>query len=137
MCRGKCVDIGIPASNKTGVEMKISSNYSLNFGMKFINNNAFKEVENYSKTIKRSNDFQSALSALEKADKGDILIEHGVDQNGKKYSRFILGKCTVENTPYFDESYINATFRSIIDLSYLGSRYKVLTGTNHLRHRPY
>ena len=116
--------------------MKISNNYSLNFRMKFVNNNAFKEVEQYSKTIKRNSEFIRALSRLKSAMDGDVIINHGIDKNGKNFSRFIFENHIVENTPYVDESYLDATFRCILDLSYLEGRYKVLTGTNHLRTKP-
>ena len=117
--------------------MKISNNYSLSFGMKFVKNDAFKEVENYSKKIKRNREFNTALKLLEKADAGNVLIEHGIDQNGKKYSQFTLKNITVENTPYFDEPYLDASLRCLLDLANFSGRYKTLTGTNCLRTRPH
>lgn len=115
--------------------MKISNNYSPNFGIKFIKNDAFKEVEKYARSIKREKDFQDALSRLEGSIEGDVLITHGVDSKGKHFSSFTLADMTLENTPYYLEPYIETTFRAIKDLSNFTGRYKTLTGTNQLRTR--
>ena len=114
--------------------MKISQIQSPNFGINFVNNHAFKEVEQYAKARKQDKKLREALAKLTMSEEGDVTITHGYKDN-RHFSKFRLNNITVENTPYCDETYLDATLRCIYDLSNLDSRFKTLTGTNTIRTR--
>ncbi len=111
--------------------MRISDNYSPVFGLKFLNNQAFKEVCDYAKKINKSVEFNNALRELENTVPGTVVLKHGknIHDHDKPFSEFTLNGRTVCNTPYFDETYIEASYRCILDLSLLHSRYRVLTNS--------
>ncbi len=115
--------------------MKILNSCSPSFGIKIVENKAFKEVVEYSYKVNKNDILHKAINNLEHTIEGDVLITHGIDKKGKHFSQFELNGRKVENTPYFDETYLDATLRCIYDLSNLGSRFKTLTGTNTIKTR--
>lgn len=114
--------------------MRISNNYSPAFGLKFVNNKAFKEVKEFvKKDSMMQYDFNAAIEKLKTAKEGNVTIKHGIKDN-KNFSMFILNDVCLFNTPYYDESYVEATYRCIIDLATFASRYRILT-KEELNHR--
>ena len=109
------------------IKMRISNNYSPNFGIKFLNNNAFKDVHQYAVKNNKLQTLKTALEKLQSAKEGTVIINHGNDMQNVSYSTFKLNNTIIENTPYFDEKPVEASYRAIIDLAALDSRYRVLT----------
>lgn len=114
--------------------MRISNNYSPIFGLKFVNNYALKDVKTYAQKTQKTDILENAIKRLEQAQEGLVTIEHGIDEKNKNFSEFMLNGFCVINTPYFDETFVEATYRAIIDLANLGSRYRVLIKSD-MNHR--
>lgn len=114
--------------------MRIAKVQSPSFGIKFIRNEAFLEVEKFAEKINRKKDLDEALSIIQRDKYGDVLLLHGVENN-KPFSYFKLGNNCVVNTPYYDETYLEASLRAILSLANFGGRYRTLTGTNKIRTR--
>ena len=98
---------------------------NLNFGAKFIDNKAFREVVKYAKDSNQLMELDTALNKLNNVNKGDILIIHGKIPEGI-YSNFNMGHRSVQNLGA--ETPEKATFNAILELGKLGKKFKKLFG---------
>lgn len=104
------------------------SNYQNNpaFGMKFVQNQAFKEVVSYAKKTKQLSQLDNALNKLLHVKSDDILIIHG-RAGDKVYSSFNLKNIhSVPNTGGSTPS--ESSFKGIIELSEMGKKLSRLIG---------
>ncbi len=107
--------------------MQISNNIDKSaFGMKFVNNQAFKDVIAYAKGTKQLAKLDDSLNKLLHVKSDDILIIHG-NYGEKVYSSFNLkNKFSVPNMGGKTPS--ESSFNGIIELSEMGKKLSRLIG---------
>lgn len=111
--------------------MKIQrTNYCPSFNAKFTNNEAFREVVQYAADNNCLRTLDSALNTLKKTDDCIITATHGVDSKGAMYSTFLKGRRSVSNSVSEATSPAHATFDGILELSWLGRKFRSLVGTS-------
>lgn len=111
--------------------MKIQHNNSCpSFNAKFRNNRAFQEVVQCAVDKNCLKTLDSALNTLKKADDCTITIAHGYDNSGKIYSTFLKNRRSVSNQVSESTSPAEASLDGILELSWLGRKFKSLVGTS-------
>ena len=119
------------------VSMKIHTIDSINFGIKFRNNYALMEIEDYARRINRKDELDKVLTVLKQDNSEDIVtINLGQEANNKVFSNFVLNGTRVINSPYDGENALETTYRALLDLANFGGRYRALTNNTRL-FRPY
>lgn len=120
------------------MDISINSNQPA-FGAKFINNKAFQDVVTHAKNQKRLPELTQALNQLLIADKGDILIIHGKQEDAliPIYSSFMMYKGeikgylerrSVQNLAMDAKTPAEASFNALLDLASMGKKYRKLFG---------
>lgn len=100
------------------------------FNAKFKNNKAFQEVVQYAVDNNCLRTLDSALNTLKKADDCTIVIAHGLDNNGVMFSTFLKGRRSVSNSISEVSSPAEASLDGILELSWLGRKFRSLVGTS-------
>lgn len=106
------------------------TNNCLSFNAKFKNNKAFQEVVQYAVDNNCLRTLDSALNNLRKADDCTITITHGLDNKGTIFSTFLNGRKSVSNPVAEAKSPAEASLDGILELSWLGRKFKSLVGTS-------
>ena len=104
--------------------------YNPSFNAKFKNNKAFQDVVQYAAENNCLRSLDSALNSLKKSNDCTIIIAHGVDNKGAIYSTFLNGKRSVSNSTLEAISPAQASLDAILELSWLGKKFKSLVGTS-------
>lgn len=111
--------------------MKIQSTNSCpTFNAKFKNNKAFQEVVQYAVDNNCLRTLDSALNTLKKADDCTIVVAHGLDNKGGIYSTFLKDRRSVSNSVAEAKSPAEASLDGILELSWLGRKFRSLVGTS-------
>lgn len=105
-------------------------NQSPAFNAKFQNNKAFQEVVQYAADNNCLRTFDTALNTLKKADDCTIVITHGLNREGGIFSTFLKDRRSVSNYVAEAKSPAEASFDGILELSWLGKKFKSLVGTS-------
>lgn len=105
-------------------------NQSPTFSAKFKNNKAFQEVVQYAVDNNCLRTLDSALNTLKKADDCTIVVTHGVDNKGVIFSTFLKDRRSVSNSIAEAKSPAEASLDGILELSWLGRKFKSLVGTS-------
>ncbi len=108
--------------------MNISISNQPSFGMKFVNNQSFREVVNYAKETNQLRVLDTALNALNGANEGSIFLMHGKTPQGISFSNMNYGKRFLQNVCPPNANPVEASFEGIITISMLGKSFKKLIG---------
>lgn len=98
------------------------------FGANFLNNKAFREVVAYASETSQLQKLETALNRLDNANKGEILLIHGLTPSNQVYSNFRFGTKTIMNLGA--ETPAKASFDAIIELGELGRKFRRLVSGN-------
>lgn len=107
---------------------KINNNPS--FNAKFKNNKSFQEVVQYAVDNNCLRTLDSALNNLKKSNDCTIIVSHGVNNKGVMYSTFMKDRRSISNPVSEATSPAQASFDGILELSWLGRKFKSLVGTS-------
>lgn len=101
------------------------------FQAKFVRNKAFMEVLDWAEKNNKLRSLDIALNTLKIGNEGDITIFHGINPQGQIYSNFRHKNRSLTNK--IEKTPEESTFYGIINLAFLGKKFKSLMGCSQIK----